>query len=630
MPEKHLYVTHGQPMTPPSKGESNLLTNPYGPISSAESNDFDREGPLGQTGKFGKGAQGALDNWANANYDAITASIRNNFHQALSRLPQLLAGELSAIGGHTAGPGSPVNAYIHELQLRQSLIGRKHAELARQIERANAFYGSDPISKTAFDLVLKWQPRAPLGPIKEAWANAYTAAYNAQLLTAGIQALSAQADELNTTIAQRADELTRIEAQAQARRAAEAQARARARADAAAHAKRLADEQARASAQAEADRIAAIAAATAVPTLLPGATTVAPFIEAAGSLIQAAVRAAISAIGAATAGVSAGLTVGIGALMYSSKVGNGELPEHYGLGLPLSDLGSDPGADLNAVAAVGGTVELPYRITLTISEPGQTELSVVSTAGDEVSSKVQVVNATFDSARKAYISTTADVPPLTVIWTPIVTPADSSTASPAVHIDIPVYTGAAATPVVTHISALPGISTTFQDLILVLPAESGIPPIYLVFNSPYPGATTKGEHSGRFYNPANAGGATLNLDWKGAVITQGGIDLVKLHTSRFDASPSNDVMIERLGKIVTGELAVTDTDKRYYTHEIRELERSRALGVADGETPEGGDSAAEAWNNAHTATLEDYKLLDDPSTLYTFDALNPKARQENP
>jgi hypothetical protein len=80
-------------------------------------------------------------------------------------------------------------------------------------------------------------------------------------------------------------------------------------------------------------------------------------------------------------------------------------------------------------------------------------------------------------------------------------------------------------------------------------------------------------------------------------------------------------MIDRLGKIVTGELAVTDTDKRYYTHEIRELERYRALGVADGETPEGDDAASEVWNDAHTGTLEDYQLDDDPNLLYTTGAL---------
>ena len=98
-----------------------------------------------------------------------------------------------------------------------------------------------------------------------------------------------------------------------------------------------------------------------------------------------------------------------------------------------------------------------------------------------------------------------------------------------------------------------------------------------------------------------------------------GLDEVKSHAGRFGESPENKVMIERLEKILKGELQATDTDKRFYTHEIRELERYRNLGVKDGEVPE---NDAEVWNNTHTATLEDYKLSSDESLLYTPDALN--------
>lgn len=63
---------------------------------------------------------------------------------------------------------------------------------------------------------------------------------------------------------------------------------------------------------------------------------------------------------------------------------------------------------------------------------------------------------------------------------------------------------------------------------------------------------------------------------------------------------------------------MTDTDQRYYTHEIRELERFRGLGYADGEAP---DVNSPIWNNVHTATLEDYKLQDDETLLYTAEAL---------
>lgn len=75
-------------------------------------------------------------------------------------------------------------------------------------------------------------------------------------------------------------------------------------------------------------------------------------------------------------------------------------------------------------------------------------------------------------------------------------------------------------------------------------------------------------------------------------------------------------MVQRLEDIAGGKLAATDTDKRFYTHEIRELERYRALGCADSETDD------ETWNNTHSATLEDYKLADDYKLLYTQNALD--------
>ncbi len=91
---------------------------------------------------------------------------------------------------------------------------------------------------------------------------------------------------------------------------------------------------------------------------------------------------------------------------------------------------------------------------------------------------------------------------------------------------------------------------------------------------------------------------------------------VKLHTGRLDYSAANDVMIGRLEKILAGEL--TDIDKRYYTHEIRELERYRAIGGEDGPVPD--EIKDEVWNNAHTATLEGFQLDDDWRLFYTIEA----------
>jgi hypothetical protein len=50
----------------------------------------------------------------------------------------------------------------------------------------------------------------------------------------------------------------------------------------------------------------------------------------------------------------------------------------------------------------------------------------------------------------------------------------------------------------------------------------------------------------------------------------------------------------------------TQTDLNFYTHELREYARYRALGYPAGQ-PIDPDAAYRLWNNAHTASLEDLK-----------------------
>ena len=68
-------------------------------------------------------------------------------------------------------------------------------------------------------------------------------------------------------------------------------------------------------------------------------------------------------------------------------------------------------------------------------------------------------------------------------------------------------------------------------------------------------------------------------------MTKEGIDIVKNHISRFEEDLANQKMLERLEAIERGELEITDYDKRFYTHEIREYERYKNLGLEDGVDP---------------------------------------------
>lgn len=240
---------------------------------------------------------------------------------------------------------------------------------------------------------------------------------------------------------------------------------------------------------------------------------------------------------------------------------------------------------------------------------------------------MQVRLAHFDSTKNVYISASTVPNGPVVTWTPVAHKQNPSTSFPLAEPDLPIYQGATVTPIEGRINPFPSLdSYEFGGFITIFPAESGIPPLLVVFNSPYEGATVTGEHSGRDFNPENTGGPILDLEWISDVASQEGVNIVKLHLSKFNPSDANSVMIDRLEKILRGELMITDTDKRFYTHEIREFERFKSLGYGDTEMP---DAESAVWNNVHTATLEDFKMKDDPSLLYTSEALAAATSRTN-
>jgi len=292
--------------------------------------------------------------------------------------------------------------------------------------------------------------------------------------------------------------------------------------------------------------------------------------------------------------------------------------------VPLSEI--DPTAEQNGHPAVGNAIDLPMRIGTRLKSEQETYFLAATGAGG-ASPSVRSVAAQWDPKTGTYGLTTTDTPARNLTWTPIVTPGNSSTESPQVDPTAPVYPGVTVAPIQPHIETFPAIvDLDFDDYIVWFPADSGLKPIYVVFNSPYDGATTTGKYSGRDYNPDQAGGPIIELDWRTAVITQEGINTVTLHIARLDQSDANDIMIERLEKILKGDLDITDTDRRYYTHEIRELDRFRAMGLSDDFKPQNGSPA---WNNAHTATLEDYKLNGDEMLLYSPEAIQAADKQIN-
>ena len=318
--------------------------------------------------------------------------------------------------------------------------------------------------------------------------------------------------------------------------------------------------------------------------------------------------------------ISRATAVGIGALFYSPALANGERFPETALKLPGTTFLPKLPSNLNEIAAAEGTINLPYRIFGDLNR----YTLVATPAGGSVSAKVPVRALVFDPTTSSYSFTSNDTPP-NILSFPIIHLGSNSTTSPARPAHVPTYTGVTLSPLLVQPETLPASELPdFRDCIYCFPIESGLPPIYVVFNSPYKGATTRGKYSGRFFNPAKAGGPIHDLDWTNATVTQAGIDLVKLHTGRFRPSDANAIMIDRLEKILLGKLVVTEVDKRFYTHEIRELERFRALGVVDGVEP---NDEGVIWNNTHAATLEDYKVKDAFELLYTPDAIEADRKQ---
>lgn len=126
----------------------------------------------------------------------------------------------------------------------------------------------------------------------------------------------------------------------------------------------------------------------------------------------------------------------------------------------------------------------------------------------------------------------------------------------------------------------------------------------------------KGATSGRPFNPSKAGGKILNLSYQNVKITDKGVALVEAHVRRFNPVGEAELrMVERLRSIATETLVADPVDLRFYTHELREYLRYKKLGYPTGQ-PTNPDEAYELWNNAHTATLEDYKLKEGFGILF--------------
>lgn len=126
---------------------------------------------------------------------------------------------------------------------------------------------------------------------------------------------------------------------------------------------------------------------------------------------------------------------------------------------------------------------------------GGSEIFVAKTDTLSAPSAVRVIEAAFDATNGLYSAVTADIPPRTLTWTPAVSPGDPSTTSPEIEPETPIYSGATITPIELRIDSFPELEdASFDDYIVVFPADSGLDPIYTMFKSrrDEPGVATGG------------------------------------------------------------------------------------------------------------------------------------------
>ncbi|WP_445179733.1 S-type pyocin domain-containing protein [Pseudomonas sp. McL0111] len=622
----------------------------------------------------------------------FTGPLETEYEARAARIPQTIESDLVATRleepTHALPPAA---AIVRELDVRNKVIQRKTAEQQRQITLSHQFYGSDPTDKTVYQFLSRAQVvdkvLSPNGPGMNVWKQSYRAALEARLLAQTLsvlhqqqanihnwlasvqandrtQAAAAEAQRLEAERARivseqqrqkdianaqrREQEQSRIQEQARLAALAEAQRLAleQARSAAETSARQMAEEQARLDALIDAQRLLEEAreqaeqqerdqqsAASEVHHVFPasGMAASGPAFSLTSTAIvlsperiaaiQTALRSAVQVVTTASAAAMGSVLVGFTALLMPSRLGNGE---RFAMTVPLAELASEDTQTLREIADRQGSVDLPVGLGYRSIGAGA-EVFAVSTDGFDLRSDVPVLHATYNQLNDIYETALPDSPTDFLTWTPAVSPGNSSTDLPIVGTGTPAYSGAPIVPVEGRLDLHPVVVKGWQNFIIVFPDDSGIAPLYVVFSSPYDGASAKGKYSGRIFNPEKAGGPILDLDWRTAVITQAGIDAVKLHIARLDQSDANDIMVQRLEKILNRTWEVSDTDLRYYTHELRELERFRVLGLSDEFKP---DRESPLWNNAHTATMEDYKLQDEETLLYTEDAIAAANKQD--
>lgn len=397
----------------------------------------------------------------------------------LNRLPAFLRQRFHATVGDTSNAGLAERLHQWSATL--------HALAADDLRAAGPYHTANPNIRPplscpeleALKNLVDLQSNKTLGL---RWSDHHTSVLHAEA--------ARQLSEIGTLMADLGNRAQATAQQLAQLAAAEAQLRAEEQArQAAAEAQRRAEDQVREDKAAiySASSIRMPASIVVVRPAAFGLNGLLPVIDAAGVALEAAVRGSIAAVAGAVSTTAPGLLAGISLLVYSPKLGNSELPPDFVVVLPLSDLDPDfadqPSRQIDDGdrATAFTQSNLPVRLTTATIESNKTSVVAIKT-GEHVPASVRVVAATPTPSGSSYVVATPDIPSRTLLWTPAVTPSDNSTAFPGASSLPTYYEGPVAEPVSARLDVLPVSSVrSFDDLIVWFPADSGLPPVYVMY-----------------------------------------------------------------------------------------------------------------------------------------------------
>jgi hypothetical protein len=467
-----------------------------------------------------------LDESNTSTEELFKENIRNITHITNAELAKTRAAVAAVVPRGT----DAAEIELRTLKLQLFKARKDHQE---HIAIANLYYGHDPLTHKAqdarykgFELIgRRGGERAYYNAISK-WNVSYAAAYEAKFLAEQIKLLDARLTAHNKAIAQanaKAAAEARAKAQAEAKRVAQEQVRKAAEAEA----KRAAEEQARiariaatvaakqahdaamalweaerwaaaeeleaeeARRQAEVQKARQPARATRTFPVSGSAAAAGPVFTIAGgtfapnrvtaSGITDELRTAVSAILKTVTATALPTVAWFASLIDPSELGN---EERYALSVPLSELAPANTDDLLTVATSKGEVNLPVVLG-SMTADDEMMFVVASADGTSVPSSVPVRLATFDPHSNVYKSYSPDGSSTLMTWTPIVKETDASTTLPSIVPKIDLYEGGTPWAITRGVDKDPELEDYDfgSGFVTVFPVESGIAPIYTVFNN---------------------------------------------------------------------------------------------------------------------------------------------------